>query len=464
MEIRLQKKEDTLSILLEGRFDAFGANQLDAVLKEALEDGIARAILFMMDGVSYLSSAGLRVLLATYKEMQRRGGVMVLSGVQPYCREVIEMTGFAETFPMVDSPEEAETKAAAALQKPSAPERPKPAGGETCSAETGDYCFVSGSDDSCAAEILGDIRDILHSRVTTERIYSKRFFDKEYSIGMGGLGAGIEEYINLLGEMITIGGTMVWLPTDGHDTADFLIPKTDQGHVMIRTGFNVSIKGGVNEYVHFKSATAGGTPVGALYRELFAFAKKRRPDFRGALGLVIRAQLGAVYGSGIKKSAVTQNAPANGKMILHESNLAEWFDGDTSPRHTRVTGLIVGIGADLTADLSDYEEEDFNRVFYMHPVNISGKQELLHNHAVIFNEQPVPQHPAQLDGEIHRVIEQGTFLDMRHLLDSSTITEALIGIHYIQAFRPDPEGIPLDQDPAAPMPEIKKSQMKYYQA
>ncbi|MDD2236363.1 MAG: anti-anti-sigma factor, partial [Kiritimatiellae bacterium] len=309
----------------------------------------------------------------------------------------------------------------------------------------------------------GELRDILHSRVTTERIYSKRFFDKEYSIGMGGLGAGLEDYINLLGEMITIGGTMVWLPTDGHDTADFLIPKTDQGDVMIRTGFNVSIKGGVNEYVYFKSATAGGTPVGALYRELFSFAKKRRPDFRGALGLVIRAQLGAVYGSGIKKSAVTQNAPANGKMILHESNRGEWFDGDTAPRHTRVTGLIVGIGADLTADLSDYDEEDFNRVFYMHPANISGKEEMLHNHAVIFNEQPLPQHPTRLEEEIHRVIEQGTFLDMRHLLDSSTITEALIGIHYLQAFRSDPEGVPLDQGKAEPMPEIKKSQMRYYQ-
>jgi len=322
---------------------------------------------------------------------------------------------------------------------------------------------VPGCADACAAEILGDIRDILHSRVTTERIYSKRFFDKEYSIGMGGLGAGLEDYIHLLGEMITIGGTMVWLPTDGHDTADFLIPKSDQGDVMIRTGFNVSIRGGVNEYVYFKSSSAGGTPVGTLYRELFAFAKKRNPGFRGALGLVMRAQLGAVYGSGIKKSAVMQNAPANGKMIVHESNLSEWFDSDTVPRHTRVTGLVVGIGADLTADLSDYGEEDFNRVFYMHPVNISGKQELLHNHAVLFNEQPMPPEPERLEEEIHRVIEQGNFLDMRHLLDSSTVTEALLGIHYLQAFRPDPDGVPLDQVAVPPMPEIKKSQMKYYQ-
>ncbi|MDD2237849.1 MAG: STAS domain-containing protein, partial [Kiritimatiellae bacterium] len=65
MEIRIQKKDDLLSILLEGRFDAFGANQLDAVLKEALEDGVVRAVLFIMDGVSYLSSAGLRILLST---------------------------------------------------------------------------------------------------------------------------------------------------------------------------------------------------------------------------------------------------------------------------------------------------------------------------------------------------------------------------------------------------------------
>ena len=233
---------------------------------------------------------------------------------------------------------------------------------------------------------------------------------------------------------------------------------------MLRTGFNVSIKGRVNEYAYFKSEEAGGTPVGELYRQFFAFAKKRRPDFRGALGLVMRAQLASVYGSGIKKSAVIQNTPPNGKMILHESNMHDWFDCDTAPRHERVTGLIVGIGADLTSDLSDYAEEDFNRVFYMHPVNISGKKELLHNHAVLFNEQPIPREPAALERDIRRVIEQGRFLDMRHLLDSSTVTEALVGIHYIRHFRPDPEGVPLDQaEPGGKMPEIVKSQMKYYQ-
>ena len=462
MEIRVQKKETALSILLVGRFDAFGANQLDAHLKTDLDESIA-SVVFILEGVNYLSSAGLRVLLATYKSMQARKGVMALSGVQPYCREVIEMTGFGKTFPMFETEADAETYCRIATQQQEPPEQPA-AATEQRILPSGVFRFVPGADNACAAEILGDIRDILHSRVTAETIYSKRFFDKEYSIGMGGLGPRLEDYLNLLGEMITIGGTMVWLPTDGNDTADFLIPKTDQGDVMIRTGFNVSIKGAPGEYAHFKSSEANGTPIGMLYRHLFALARERRRDFRGALGLVIRAQLGAVYGSGIKKSAVVQNAPANGKMILHESNLADWFDSDAAPRHTRVTGLIVGLGADLTADLSDYSEEDFNRVFYMHPVNIGGKQELLHNHAVMFNEQtPVPSDPAALETEIRRVIDQGTFLDMRHLLDSSTVTEALIGIHYIQSFRPDPEGVPPDKAASGPMPEFRKSQMKYYQ-
>ena len=461
MDIESTCSGSVLHVRLSGRLDAYGANQLNDALSASVSEK-AQALLLDFSAVNYLSSAGIRVLLMLYKDLKIHSGVLALANLQPYCMDVIRMTGFADAFPSFKSIPEADEYARRILRENGVLDHWSQL--EEQQTDSGTFRFIPGTATTTAAEILGDIRDILHSRITSENIYSKRFFDKEYSIGMGGLGAHLEDYINLLGEMITIGGTMVWLPTDGNDTADFLIPQTDQGDVMLRTGFNVSITGGFNELALFKSTDAGGTPFGTVYRRLFELAARRRPDFRGALGLAARAQMSAVYGSGIKHSAVISNAPANGKMIIHGSNMAHWFDSDSEPRHRNTTALIVGIGADLTADLSDYNEEDFNRVFYLHPVNIGCKQELLHNHAVLFNEQPMPEHPVDMDQEIKSVIEQGEFLDMRHLLDSSTVTEALIGISYLQDFRSDPSGVPLDQpDSRPPIPEVIKREMKYYQ-
>ena len=69
--------------------------------------------------------------------------------------------------------------------------------------------------------VTGDIKDVLYSRVTREKLFSKTFSEAEYSIGLGALGDDVDDYYTMMGEMITIGGTMVWLPTDGNDTPIF---------------------------------------------------------------------------------------------------------------------------------------------------------------------------------------------------------------------------------------------------
>ena len=133
--------------------------------------------------------------------------------------------------------------------------------------------------------MLGDVRDVLHARITPAHLCSKRFSETEYSIGLGGLGDRLEDYFPLMGEMITVGGTMVWLPTDGHDTPDFLIPRKDTGQITLRTVFNVVIAGGFNELMRFESGAAEGTPIDVLYRALFDLARQRRPIIEGCSDL-----------------------------------------------------------------------------------------------------------------------------------------------------------------------------------
>jgi anti-anti-sigma factor len=412
----------TLVTRPDGRLDAHASVGLQQAVGARFGAEAQHLVLNLQD-VSYLSSASLRVFLQFHRQAARQGGQFALAGIQPYCREVIRISGLADTLPIYEYAAEA-----LAAFEPGQDSRALP---------LGEFRFSPGTDGPGAIEILGHIDDVLESRVTEGMLKAKTFSSKGYSIGLGGMGASDAEVMPLLGEMMTIGGTMVWLPTDGTDTPDFLIPKADSAVVKIRTAFNASLAGAFHEYAHFRATSPEGANLTELYRALFDLARERRPDFRGAIGLAMRADVGAVFGSGVTKSPIAAHAPANGKPITDPENFGEWFEFDTAPRHEHVTGLICGVGVDLRADLSAFDEASFAATFYRNPANQPALDCLLHNHGVFFSPLPFPDPPRDLGTEISDVVEHGDFVDMRHLLDRTTVTRAWIGLLYVQEFRPD---------------------------
>lgn len=93
MTIKLEKKGESATLTLEGRLDTTTAPTLEANINQ-LDAGVKDLILDMT-GVAYISSAGLRVLLAAQKKMNKIG-TMKLIGVCDTVMEVFEMTGFAD--------------------------------------------------------------------------------------------------------------------------------------------------------------------------------------------------------------------------------------------------------------------------------------------------------------------------------------------------------------------------------
>ena len=405
---------------MKGRLDAHGAMQAEPSLQHI---PASATVVLDMSEVDYLSSGGLRIFVALFKKLCTQGGRLTLAALQPYCREVLRVSGMEQLFPMSETVEEA-----MAGQGDTA---------EVCQRPCGRFVFHRGTGEVGGVEVLGRIDDLLNARMTPELLRAKKFSAKEYSFGVGALGPDMESAIPYLGEMVTMGGTMVWLPTDGNDTPDFLVPHHDSDEVLIRTGYNVSIKGRFNEYVEFEAEAREGATITEIYRALFDLARERRPDYRGALALAMRAEIGQVFGCGIIKSPIPANAPANGLPVVDQANYGDWFEKDDKPRHRDVTGLLCGIGVDLESDLSGFNQEYLNAAFYINPGNVGGPQQKLQNHGVFFRPFPLGEKPLSLEREIKSVVEEGEFVDMRHLFDTTTIQWALIGIVYVQDFLPD---------------------------
>ena len=102
-----QKEEKGIHILsLDGRFDAHSAGDIEKELNLAISKG-ARKLLLDMDSVEYISSAGLRVLLAVAKKLKKEEGEIKLCCLKPYVKEVFDIAGFTQIFKIYDTTEEA---------------------------------------------------------------------------------------------------------------------------------------------------------------------------------------------------------------------------------------------------------------------------------------------------------------------------------------------------------------------
>ena len=82
-----------LTVTITGRLDTTTAPQLEAEFKQSI-NGIEKLVLDFAS-LEYLSSAGLRVLLATQKLMKKQGR-MIIKNVNETINEIFEVTGFID--------------------------------------------------------------------------------------------------------------------------------------------------------------------------------------------------------------------------------------------------------------------------------------------------------------------------------------------------------------------------------
>ena len=93
MRINKTQNAGNMHIALEGRIDTTTAPELEAELKASL-DGVTELV-FDMEKLDYISSAGLRVLLSAQKVMMKQGE-MKLIHVNETVMEIFEVTGFSD--------------------------------------------------------------------------------------------------------------------------------------------------------------------------------------------------------------------------------------------------------------------------------------------------------------------------------------------------------------------------------
>ena len=93
MEINKKQEGKDLLISVSGRLDTTTAPELEETIKDSI-DGVESLTIDLTD-LEYISSAGLRVLLAAQKIMNKQGDMKV-TGVGEVVMEIFEVTGFSD--------------------------------------------------------------------------------------------------------------------------------------------------------------------------------------------------------------------------------------------------------------------------------------------------------------------------------------------------------------------------------
>lgn len=96
MELKTAKAGAELTISLNGELNTLTAPELSALLDAELP-GIEKLVLDFTD-CDYVSSAGIRILLATFKQLKAEKAAMYLANVGENFMEVLENTGLDAVF------------------------------------------------------------------------------------------------------------------------------------------------------------------------------------------------------------------------------------------------------------------------------------------------------------------------------------------------------------------------------
>ncbi|OPY78359.1 MAG: Anti-sigma-B factor antagonist [Syntrophorhabdus sp. PtaU1.Bin153] len=106
MEIIEKKIGNVSMVALGGRLDVYASSDLEQKLN-AMVDGDNVCLVVNLEKLDYISSSGLRVLLASLKKVRKREGDIKLACMKPHIKEVFDIAGFSQLFPIYDLEEDA---------------------------------------------------------------------------------------------------------------------------------------------------------------------------------------------------------------------------------------------------------------------------------------------------------------------------------------------------------------------
>ena len=102
MNVESRREGTSLVLKADGRVDGTNASEFQDAMKAEIDEA-DRVVVLDLEDLTYISSAGLRVVLLIAKDLQRQGAKMAACSLSDPVREVFVISGFDKIIPIHDS-------------------------------------------------------------------------------------------------------------------------------------------------------------------------------------------------------------------------------------------------------------------------------------------------------------------------------------------------------------------------
>lgn len=381
MEVTQQQEGQYLVMQVQGRLDGTWADHLADHLNEVVRAG-NHHIRLDLSRTSYLSSAGIRVLLMFFKQLKNLAGELQIHEPSEVVREVLELSGLDSLFRGMRVP---------AVAAPAPPKE-----------------LVREIEHPKASIQLFDLdtraRLSWESHGVPDRLPGCQFAEADckplslspgsFALGLGALGTNFEECRDRFGEFLGTSGAVASQPADG--APDYLLA---QGAFVpeIKTLYGLSFRGSWAHQARFQ--------VKPDHRSIsLSDLVSTTLDVAGSdsVGLVMIAEIHGLVGASMRRSPV---AGAKEGTIFQHPGIRDWLSFTTERAYHASTALVVGVAGKQNTRLPGA---------FVRPLCSDGP--LAHVHAAVFTYAPLAKGKLDLAISVGNLFQNARLQAVLHLL------------------------------------------------
>jgi anti-anti-sigma factor len=384
MEITEHRTGATLELRIKGRLDSYWADPLARRLEEVIREG-AHHLRLNLAEVAYMSSAGIRVLVKFYRQLQGIQGSFAVSNPSQPVKTVLELAGLA-TLLMGST-------------MPSVPPSTTSEGAQQIERENATFeVFEQAPSASLICQTIGDPELLLGCRFGEEHCHNVLFPETTFAVGLGAFGHSFADCRNRFGEFLAVAGAAAYLPTDGTNMPDYLVA-TGTLVPAVEVLYCLACDG---QFTHLVRFEAKKEALAVTLSELVETCL----EIAGAdlAGIVITAESAGLMGAALRRSPAL---PADETTPFTHPQIREWLSFTAERAYSRSLTLAVGV-----ATRADHHA----LAPLVRPLG-KGPWPAGHFHAAAFSYRPLQKGTLDVKTTVSTLFEAETLQGVLHLLN-----------------------------------------------
>jgi anti-anti-sigma factor len=386
-------------LLLTGRIDSITSREIEALFRNAVMAG-KRLIVADMTGVSYVSSAGLRVFLSVQKELKKAGGEVCFFGCASAVYSIFEISGFTKIFRFLSS----ENDVTGLLASPAAEAEIKEVPSDRAALRVLSRAAPAGS-----LTLIGSEEKLPSASYGEKDVISVRAADARFAVGFAALGHTFEDYKGYFGEAIVIDGNIFVYPALRRSAVDFIVHTEGEMDTSYHFLHGFSFAGDFAHIVSFEPGD-GLFTLDTLVESAHAVSSSP------VIGITAIFESKGLFGMRLKKIPLEENRGPGEGDIFSGKSFPEWVDYSIEAEDIYNLVVIAGI----SARQRDRVTGDADRAI--------PREGRAHMHAIVFDKKPFNRTIDNFPNELRRIVSGMEPQRVIHLMGRSNVGPGLMGI------------------------------------